>query len=373
VVSAEGAKLRIDDTRKEAGDLHVHIGVIESGALKVGEPVTLSVDGTRREEIRLNHSATHLLHAALRRTLGDHVTQKGSLVAPDRLRFDFSHPKPLSQSEIETIEGEVNAMIRANAERKTRLMSPQEAVAEGAMALFGEKYGEEVRVVSMGSLEDRPYSVELCGGTHVSRTGDIGLFKIVGEGAVAAGVRRIEAMTGETARKYLVEREAVLLDVAETVKSPPLGVFERVQALMEERKTLEREVAELRRKLATGAGGGAGQTDRSVGGMRFLARRLDDVPAKELRGMVDDLKKREGSGVFVMIAVSDGKAALTVGVSDDLTKKGVSAVTLVQAGAKALGGQGGGGRPDMAQAGGPDGDKADAAIAAIEAALGQAA
>jgi alanyl-tRNA synthetase len=241
------------------------------------------------------------------------------------------------------------------------------------MALFGEKYGDEVRVVSMGALNDKTYSVELCGGTHVRRTGDIGLFKVVGEGAVAAGVRRIEAMTGEGARRYLNEREAALLDVAETIKAPPLGVRERVTALIEERKALEREVAELRRKLATGAGGGAGQVDRSVKGVRFVARTLDGVPAKELRTMVDDLKKREGSGVFVMIAVVDGKAALTVGVSDDLTKKGVSAVTLVQAGAKALGGQGGGGRPDMAQAGGPDSDKADAAIAAIAEALEQAA
>ncbi|MGD9538054.1 MAG: alanine--tRNA ligase [Alphaproteobacteria bacterium] len=370
IVSAEGARVRIDDTRKEAGDLYVHIGVVESGTLRLNDPVVLNVDGARRGAVRLNHSATHLLHAALRRTLGDHVTQKGSLVAPDRLRFDFSHPKPLSQKEIETIEAEVNAAIRANAERATRLMSPQEAVAQGAMALFGEKYGEEVRVVSMGELEGRPYSVELCGGTHVRRTGDIGLFKIVGEGAVAAGVRRIEAMTGEAARRYFSEREAVLLDVAEAVKAPPLGVPERVQALMEERRALEREVAELRRKLATGMGG-VGQTDRSVAGMRFLARRLDDVPAKELRGMVDDLKKREGSGVFVMIAVSEGKAALTVGVSNDLTSR-VNAVELARVGAKALGGQGGGGRPDMAQAGGPDGDKADAAIAAIEEALAQA-
>jgi len=367
--SASGARLRVDDTRKEAGDLFVHFGTLETGALKVGEAVALVVDGARRAEVRANHSATHLLHAALRRTLGAHVTQKGSLVAPDRLRFDFSHPKPVSQSEIETIEAEVNAMARANTERVTRLMSPDEAVKQGAMALFGEKYGEEVRVVSMGETGDRAFSVELCGGTHVRRTGDIGLFKIVTEAAVASGVRRIEAMTGDAARRYLNEREAALLDVAEVVKAPPLGVRERVQALIEERKSLERELSELRRKLATGSGGGAGQTDTTINGVRLIARVLDGVPAKELRGLVDDLKKREGSGVFVMIGVAEGKAAITVGVSDDVVKKGVSAVALVQAGAKALGGQGGGGRPDMAQAGGPDGAKAEEAIAAITAAL----
>ncbi len=259
-------------------------------------------------------------------------------------------------------------MVRANGERVTRLMSPDDAVKQGAMALFGEKYGDEVRVVSMGALDDKTYSVELCGGTHVRRTGDIGLFKVVGEGAVAAGVRRIEAMTGEGARRYLNERDAALLDVADTVKATPLGAAERVAALLEERKALEREVTDLRRKLATGGGGG-GQVDRSVKGVRLVARTLDGVPAKELRTMVDDLKKREGSGVFVVLTTAEGKAALAVGVSDDLVKKGLSAVTLVQAGARALGGQGGGGRPDMAQAGGPDAAKADAAIKAIEEAL----
>jgi len=367
--SASGARLRVDDTRKEAGDLFVHFGTLETGALKVGEAVALVVDGARRAEVRANHSATHLLHAALRRTLGAHVTQKGSLVAPDRLRFDFSHPKPVSQSEIETIEAEVNAMARANTERVTRLMSPDEAVKQGAMALFGEKYGEEVRVVSMGETGDRAFSVELCGGTHVRRTGDIGLFKIVTEAAVASGVRRIEAMTGDAARRYLNEREAALLDVAEVVKAPPLGVRERVQALIEERKSLERELSDLRRKLATGGGAGAGQTDTTINGVRLVARVLDGVPAKELRGLVDDLKKREGSGIFVMIGVAEGKAAITVGVSDDVVEKGVSAVALVQAGAKALGGQGGGGRPDMAQAGGPDGAKAEEAVKAIEGVL----
>ncbi len=372
VIAAGGARARVDDTRKEAGDLFVHYGTVEAGTLKVGEAVSLQVDAARRAEVRANHSATHLLHAALRRTLGAHVTQKGSLVAPDRLRFDFSHPKPLSRDELETIEAEVNAMARANAERTTRLMSPEDAVKQGAMALFGEKYGEEVRVVAMGEAGGKSYSVELCGGTHVLRTGDIGLFKIVAEGAVASGVRRIEAMTGEGARLYLNERETALLDVADAIKATPLGARERVVALLEERKALEREVSELRRKLAAGVGGGAGQVDRGVKGVRFVARTLDGVPAKELRTMVDDLKKREGSGVFVVLTTTEGKAALAVGVSDDLIKKGLSAVTLVQAGAKALGGQGGGGRPDMAQAGGPDADQADAAIKAIEEALAAA-
>ena len=372
VIAAGGARARVDDTRKEAGDLFVHYGTVEAGTLKVGEAVSLQVDAARRAEVRANQSATHLLHAALRRTLGAHVTQKGSLVAPDRLRFDFSHPKPLSRDELETIEAEVNAMARANAERTTRLMSPEDAVKQGAMALFGEKYGEEVRVVAMGEAGGKSYSVELCGGTHVLRTGDIGLFKIVAEGAVASGVRRIEAMTGEGARLYLNERETALLDVADAIKATPLGARERVVALLEERKALEREVSELRRKLAAGVGGGAGQVDRGVKGVRFVARTLDGVPAKELRTMVDDLKKREGSGVFVVLTTTEGKAALAVGVSDDLIKKGLSAVTLVQAGAKALGGQGGGGRPDMAQAGGPDADQADAAIKAIEEALAAA-
>ena len=371
IIAAGGARVRVDDTRKEAGDLFVHYGTVEAGTLKVGEAVALQVDAIRRAEIRANHSATHLLHEALRRTLGAHVTQKGSLVAPDRLRFDFSHPKPLSRVELETIEAEVNAMTRANAERTTRLMSPEDAVKQGAMALFGEKYGEEVRVVAMGEAGGKAYSVELCGGTHVHRTGDIGLFKVVSEGAVAAGVRRIEAMTGEGARRYLNEREAALIEVADAMKATPLGAAARVVALIEERKSLEREISELRRKLATGEGSGAGQIDRMVKGVRFMARKLDGVPAKELRTMVDDLKKREGSGVFVVLTVAEGKAALAVGVSNDQTTSN-NAIRLVQVGAKAMGGQGGGGRPDMAQAGGPDPAKADDAIQAIEEAIEQA-
>ena len=371
IVAAGGARVRVDDTRKEAGDLVVHYGTVEAGVLEPGEAVSLAVDAARRAEVRANHSATHLLHEALRRTLGPHVTQKGSLVAPDRLRFDFSHPKPLSRAELETIEAEVNARVLGNAERTTRLMSPEGAVKQGAMALFGEKYGEEVRVVAMGEAAGKAYSVELCGGTHVRRTGDIGLFKIVAEGAVASGVRRIEAMTGDAARRYLNEREAALLDVADAIKSPPLGAAARVAALIDERKALEREVSDLRRKLATGAGSGAGQIDRVVKGVRFMVRKLDGVPAKELRAMVDDLKKREGAGVFVVLTVTEGKAALAVGVSDDLITKGLSAVTMVQAGSRALGGHGGGGRPDMAQAGGPDGDKADTAIEAIAGVIEQ--
>ncbi len=369
--SAGGAQIEITDTKKEADGLHVHHGRVVEGALETGESIALAVDGTRRGALRANHSATHLLHAALRRTLGDHVTQKGSLVAPERLRFDISHPKPMADDEIETVEAEVNRLVRQNAPLTTRLMSPDEAVEAGALALFGEKYGEEVRVVSMGETEEgAPFSVELCGGTHVTRTGDIGLFKIVAEGATAAGVRRIEALTGEAARRYLNEQEAGLKAAAAVLKSPPAEVPERIAALLEERKALERSLADTRRRLATG-GGQETLATREVGGVPFLGRQLDGANPKELRGMVDDLKKRLGSGVFAVITVSNGKAALTVGVSDDLTET-VSAVDLVRVGAAAIGGKGGGGRPDFAQAGGPDGAQADAALRAIEEALAAA-
>jgi alanyl-tRNA synthetase len=377
--SAKGARVAVTDTQKKLGDLHVHLGTVTAGELKVGDDVELRVDGARRARLRANHSATHLLHQALRRRLGAHVTQKGSLVAPDRLRFDISHPKALSREEIRAVEADVNRRIRGNGAVETVLMTPDEAVEHGALALFGEKYGEEVRVVSMGEAEPgedaaKPYSTELCGGTHVRRTGDIGLFKIVGESAVAAGVRRIEALTGEAAFAHLAQQEELLGQAAAELKAAPAELPARVAQLVEERKRLERDLADARRKLATGGGGGAAAAPgaRNVAGIAYLARTLGDVPAKELKGMADELKVKLGSGVVALAASAEGKASLVVGVTDDLTQR-VSAVDLVRAGAAALGGKGGGGRPDMAQAGGPDAGKLDAALKAIEDALAERA
>ena len=367
--TAGGVRLEVRDTMKKLGDLHVHVGTVAGGDLRLGDVVELRVDGRRRARLRANHSATHLLHAALRHKLGQHVTQKGSLVAPERLRFDISHPKPLSREEIVAVEDEVNRLVAQNAEVTTRLMTPAEAVANGALALFGEKYGDEVRVVAMGrgDGEDSPhFSVELCGGTHVRRTGDIGICKIVGEAGVAAGVRRIEALTGEVAREYLNLQEDHLKAAAAALKTTPAEVPGRIAALLEERRKLERELAETRRQMASGGGGG--MTTREVGGIRFAGRRLDGVPAKDLRGMVDAMKQELGSGVVALVAVTEGKAALVVGVTDDLTAR-LSAVDLVRLGAAELGGKGGGGRAEFAQAGGPDGGKAEAALGAIEKAL----
>ncbi len=368
---AGGVELAVADAQRRAGALTVHKGVVKGGRLTVGDAVEMRVDGARRQAIRLNHSATHLLHEALRRNLGPHVTQKGSLVAPARLRFDFSHPKPMSADELAGVEAEVNRLVRRNGEAVTRLMAPEEAVGEGALALFGERYGDEVRVVSMGGDDaGGAYSTELCGGTHVARTGDIGLFKVLGESAIAAGVRRIEALTGEAALDHLNAREAELGRAAAALKAPPGELAARVAALVDERKRLERELAEARRQLA--AGGAGGLEARQVGGVGFAARRLDGVPAKELRGMVDEAKRRLGSGVIALVTVAEGKAALVVGVTDDLTAT-FDAVELARTGARALGGKGGGGRPDMAQAGGPDGGRADAALEAIEKAVGDGA
>jgi len=369
----DGARLTITDTQKQAGgDLVVHIGTVDTGPLKVGDAVHLSVDGDRRSKLRANHSATHLLHEALRRHLGDHVTQKGSLVAPDRFRFDVAHPKPVEADEMIRVEADVNAQIRENADVVTRLMEPDAAVAAGAMALFGEKYGDEVRVVSMGGTEEggKTFSTELCGGTHVRRTGDIGLLKVVSESAVAAGVRRIEALTGQAAIDYLAQQDVALQTVAANLKTQPADVAARVQQLVDDRKRLEREVTDLRRKLATGGGNstGASAATEDVGGIAYSPRLLADIPAKDLKGMADDIKKQVGSGVVALISVADDKASVVVSVSDDLTGR-VSAVDLVQVGSVALGGKGGGGRPDMAQAGGPDGSKAQAALDAIKAAI----
>ncbi len=374
ISTPEGLRIEITDTSKPLGRLHAHHGRIEAGKITVGDNVHLTVDAERRDRIRANHSATHLVHAALRNRLGDHVTQKGSLVAADRFRFDFSHPKPLTDEDIAAVEAEVNAEIRANQEVATRLMSPDDAVAAGALALFGEKYGDEVRVLSMGRKADgtRHYSVELCGGTHVRATGDIGLFRIVSESAVSSGVRRIEALTGEAARQWLVGREEALKAVAGTIKAAPEEVEARVAALVEERKRLERELAEAKKQLALGGGGGAAQgpADEDVGGVKFSGQVLDGLDPKDLRGLLDEAKKRIGSGVTAAVAVNDGRAAIAVGVTDDLASR-FDAIALVRKGVEALGGKGGGGRADMAQGGGPDGAKADDAIAAVKAALAE--
>ncbi len=370
--NSSGLSISVSDTSKPLGRLHAHHGRIEAGRIAVGETVHLEIDVERRDAIRANHSATHLLHAALRNRLGDHVTQKGSLVAEDRLRFDFSHPKPLTDEDIAAIEAEVNAEIRHNEPVVTRLMSPDDAIAAGAMALFGEKYGEEVRVLSMGRADGdaKFYSVELCGGTHVRALGDIALFRIVSESAVSSGVRRIEALTGEAARQWLVAREDALKAVAGAMKTAPEEVVGRVAALMDERKRLEKELAEAKKALALGGGGSASPAAsvEQIGGVNFTYQILEGFDPKGLRALVDENKKQLGSGANAVISVVDGRATIAVGVTDDLAGR-VSAVDLVRAGVEALGGKGGGGRPDMAQGGGPDGGKAQDAIAAVKAVL----
>ncbi len=370
ITSAGGAVLTVTDTRMKVDDLHVHMARVDAGAIAVGDDVRLDVDAGRRSKIRANHSATHLLHEALRRTLGPHVTQKGSLVAPDRLRFDISHPKAVTAEELAAVEAAVNAQVRRNAEVATHLMDSGAAIQAGAMALFGEKYGDEVRVVCMGTEGDGDFSTELCGGTHVRRSGDIGLFKIVSEGAVAAGVRRIEALTGGAAEAHVAAMEAGLKETAALLKAAPADLPARVAALIEERRKLEGELAEARRRLTTGGAGRAGEV-KQVAGVTLAPRLLDGVPAKDLKGLADDLKAQMGSGVVALVSVTGGKASLVVGVTDDLTHR-FNAVDLVRAGAGAVGGKGGGGRPDMAQAGGPEGAKGAEALAAIEHALREA-
>ncbi|GGA02070.1 alanine--tRNA ligase [Blastomonas marina] len=374
ITSSDGLKAEISTTTKPLGRLHAHHATIRAGKVEVGDEVHLDVDAERREAIKANHSATHLVHAALRNRLGEHVTQKGSLVAADRLRFDFSHPKPLSDEEIADIEAEVNAEIRHNEKVGTRLMSPDDAVEAGALALFGEKYGDEVRVLSMGRSDwqgsGRNYSVELCGGTHVDAMGDIGLFRIVSESAVSSGVRRIEALTGEAARKWLVAREEALKAVAGTLKTNPEEVEARVAVLVSERKALERELADAKRELALAGGGGQAEApaDETIGDVTFSGKVIEGLDPKELRPLLDREKARVGSGVAAVVAVNDGRAAFAVAVTDDLTAR-FDAVALVRAGVEALGGKGGGGRPDMAQGGGPDGGKADVALDAVRQAL----
>ncbi len=369
VSNDKGLHAIVSDTSKPLGRLHAHQATVESGDIAVGDTVHLAIDVERRDAIRANHSATHLLHAALRSALGPHVTQKGSLVAPDRLRFDFSHPSALTPEEIAAIEADVNAQIRHNEAVTTRLMTPDDAIAAGAMALFGEKYGDEVRVLSMGRTSDANYSVELCGGTHVNALGDIAIFKIVSESAVSSGVRRIEALTGEGARQWLVARDEKLREAASVLKSSPDEVPARIMSLVEERKRLERELAEAKKALALGGGGGAPAAGpEQVAGVNFLGQVLDGLDPKALRGAVDDAKQRVGSGIVALVAVNDGRASVAVGVTDDLIGTH-SAVDLVKAAVEALGGKGGGGRPDMAQGGGPDGDKGGEALAAVKGAL----
>ncbi|MEM1132953.1 MAG: alanine--tRNA ligase [Pseudomonadota bacterium] len=374
VVSGDSQIATVQTVSKPLGRLHAHHIIMTNGALAKSDTVTLRVDSGRRDRLRANHSATHLLHAALRNHLGEHVTQKGSLVAEDRLRFDFSHPKAVTPEEVAAIQAEVNAQIRGNSEVETRLMAPDDAVAAGALALFGEKYGDEVRVLSMGAWDDSDYSVELCGGTHVNALGDIGLMHIVSESAVSGGVRRIEALTGEAARDWLVQRDHALQEAASALKTSPAEVTERVATLVQERKKLEQELAESRKKLALAgnAGGGADKpaADETVGDILFRGQRFDGLNPKELRGLLDNAKADLGSGVAVMIAVNDGRAAAAVGVTDDLVESH-SAVDLVRVAVEALGGKGGGGRPDMAQGGGPNGDAADTALAAVRTAIAE--
>ncbi|GAA0469075.1 alanine--tRNA ligase [Parasphingorhabdus litoris] len=370
VTGQDGFAASITDTSKPLGRLHAHQMTIDEGAVSVGDTVHLVVDSTRRTQLRANHSATHLLHKALRHHLGDHVTQKGSLVAPDRLRFDFSHPSALSDDEIKAIEADVNAQVRGNSMVVTRLMSPDDAVAAGALALFGEKYGDEVRVLSMGIENDTDYSVELCGGTHVNALGDIGLMVIISESAVSSGVRRIEALTGEAARSWFADRDSKLKAIAAALKASPDEAAERVSALVDERKKLDRELTEAKKALALAGDGGGGASNESetIGDISFSGQVINGLNPKELRGLIDEAKKSLGSGVSALIAVNDGRATVAVGVTDDLTST-YNAVELVQSAVAAVGGKGGGGRPDMAQGGGPDGAKADDAIAAVKAIL----
>ncbi len=367
ITGPDGLRVRVDDTQKKLGDLFVHLGTVEAGTLAVGASVAVEVDHQRRGTIRAHHSATHLLHAALRERLGPHVTQKGSLNAPDRLRFDVSQPTPIGRDDLAMVEAEVNARIRENTEVTTRLMTPETAVAEGAMALFGEKYGDEVRVVSMGSPDPagKAFSVELCGGTHVRRTGDIGLFRVVSESAVSAGVRRIEAVTGAAALATVAEAESWLAEAAAILRASPAEVADRVSQLVDDRRRLERQVAELQRKLATGA---AAATVEDVGGIAFAARDLGDIPPRDLKGVAEAIGTQLGSGVVAVVSTADNKASIVVRISADLLSR-FNAVDLVRAASARMGGAGGGGRPDLAQAGGPNAAEVPAAFAAIRAAL----
>jgi len=352
VISSPTGKMTIEDTHRKLGDLIVHFGRVVEGELKVGDVVHLSVDAERRTLLRANHSATHLLHRALRKTLGAHVIQKGSLVAPDRLRFDFSHPKALTVEEIQIIEREVNDQVRQNTPVNVCLMTPEEATKGGALALFGEKYGEEVRVVSMGEDIEEPFSVELCGGTHVSRTGDIGYFKFISESGIAAGIRRIEALTGRMAEDFATSQQKLVAGLADQLKIIPSSVGEKIGQLLDERKTLEREVQSLRQRLAT-SGGGETQKPEMINGVAFFKRHLKDIPPQDLKSIVDQLREEYKSGIFAVVSENEGKVSLVIGVTPDLLSK-FDAVDLIRKVVPAIGGKGGGGRPDLAQAGGSD-------------------
>ncbi len=370
ITTPYGASLRVEGTTKLLGRLHVHEAVVEEGAITSGDTAHLAINKERRAQLCANHSATHLLHAALRERLGGHVAQKGSLVALDRLRFDFSQPVPLTSEDLEAVERDVNAQVRGNGRVRTRLMSPDEAIAGGAMALFGEKYGDQVRVLTMGGTVDEPYSMELCGGTHVEALGEIGVVRIIGESAVASGVRRIEALTGEAARRWLADRDERLCAAAATLRSTPDEVPDRVAQLIDDRRRLERELAEARRALALGGTHDA-VTRQEVAGVKFVGQVLHDVDPKALRSLVDDRKREIASGAVVLVAATGSRAAVAVGVTDDLSDR-ASAVDLVRPAVAALGGQGGGGRPDLAQGGGPNGDGADQAIEAAREAFARA-
>ncbi len=376
ILGPKGARFKVTDTQKKLGDLFVHRGEVEAGSFKGGEAVELHVDHSRRTATRANHSATHLLHEALRQVLGTHVAQKGSLVAPDRLRFDFSHPKPMTAEEIAEVEEIANRIVLQNAPVETRLMAVDDAIASGAMALFGEKYGDEVRVVSMGESDgdaphNKAWSVELCGGTHVRRTGDIGLVRVVGEAASASGVRRIEALTAEGARQYLADQDRRLRETAALLKTRPEDVVDRVKALMDERKALERQLGDAKRQAAMGGGSdGAGSNIKEIAGTKYLALNVSGVEMKDLKSLADEGRAKVGSGIVAVAnASADGKLGIVVAVTKDLTDK-FNAVELVRVASEKSGGKGGGGRPDMAQAGGPDGSKAAEALDAIAAQIG---
>uniref|UniRef100_UPI0037C5E860 alanine--tRNA ligase n=1 Tax=Sphingorhabdus sp. TaxID=1902408 RepID=UPI0037C5E860 len=367
VISSSNMRGEVTDTAKPLGRLHAHQVTIATGEIKVGDFVTLKIDTQRRNALRANHSATHLLHASLRNRLGEHVTQKGSMVAPDRLRFDFSHNQAVTPQEIAMIEADVNAQIRGNDAVTTRLMTPDDAVAAGALALFGEKYGEEVRVLTMGKSEDTHYSLELCGGTHVNALGDIALFTVISEGAVASGIRRIEALTGEAARLWLVGRETQLKNVAAMLKTAPDEVSVRIETLMNERKRLEKELSESKTALALSGGGGPKAEAQQIGDITFMGQVIAGIEPKMLRGLADDQMKEIGTGIVAIIAANENSNTVVVAVSPAL-HGAITAPDLVRAATEAMGAQGGGGRPDMAQGGGPAGaELAQAALDAIKA------
>ncbi|MEM9667459.1 MAG: alanine--tRNA ligase [Pseudomonadota bacterium] len=364
---SNGAHFIVRDVQKRAGGLFSHVGELIAGDVQVGASAALQINLDRRQRISSNHSATHLMHAALRNILGEHVAQKGSLVEQDRFRFDFSHGTPVTPAEIEAVEDEVNEIIRRNAPTEVRHMAIDDAIASGALAMFGEKYGDEVRVISIGGEDapgERPYSLELCGGTHVKRAGDVAVFMVTSEGGVSAGIRRIEAVTGSEALTFLKGQAQVGLDIAQQLRVPLKDVARRVSVLQEERKSLENELADAKKKLAMGGGGSAPSGPEEIAGVKLVARIAEGVGGKDLRSLVDDAKADLGSGIAVFVGVSDGKAAVCVGVTKDLIDR-FSAVDLVRVASAEVGGKGGGGRPDMAQAGGPDGAKAEAALDAV--------